>query len=114
MGRIRAVWLLLALPGAAIPLLFLSQWFQTNPISLEALLLAWTADAATLALFWDLGLSAVTLSLAVLAHALSHRSWLPLVCLPATWLVGVSFGLPLFLFFLTRAPRRGLKARDET
>ena len=114
MGKIRAVWLLLALPGAAIPLLFLSQWLQSNPASLEALLQAWMANAATLALFWDLGLSALTLSLAVLAHALSHRSWIVLVCLPATWLVGVSLGLPLFLFFLTRAPRRGLKTRDET
>ncbi len=50
-------------------------------------------------MLYDLTISAVALTVAVLAHAVEKRDWASLVCVPATYLIGVSCALPLFFWF---------------
>ncbi|WP_339947354.1 DUF2834 domain-containing protein [uncultured Albimonas sp.] len=113
MRRLGVLWLLLALAGAVFPLLHFKKWADENGYSLDALFEAWTVNAATEGMVWDLAVAAVALTLATLAHVVARRDWPSLVCLPITWTIGVGAGLPLFLWFLTRKPRQAIKARDE-
>ncbi|MDF2231616.1 DUF2834 domain-containing protein [Albimonas sp. CAU 1670] len=113
MGRLGILWLLLAGAGAVFPWLYFKQWIDERGPSLAGFVEGWTANAAAEGMLWDLAVAAVTLSLAILAHALARRDWISLLCLPVTWVIGVGAGLPLFLWFLTRKPRTIVKARDE-
>ena len=47
-------------------------------------------------------IAAIALTVWVLAETISRRDWLGLVAIPATFLIGVSFGLPLYLFLRSR------------
>jgi hypothetical protein len=66
---------------------------------------AWHANAAASGLVWDLTIAAVTLTLWILAEVAVRRNWGALIAIPATFCIGVSCGLPLYLFLRT-APVR--------
>ena len=53
-------------------------------------------------LIWEGDIAALTLTLWVLAETWVRRNWLALVAIPATFCIGVSCGLPLYLFLRTR------------
>jgi len=68
---------------------------------------AWHANAASSGLVWDLTIAAVALTVWVIVEVVKHRHWLGLIAIPATFCIGVSCGLPLYLFL--RASRGGLR-----
>jgi hypothetical protein len=102
MSPLRALYLALALWGAVHPMVWLAEWVSTNGISLTRLMVAWHANAATSALVWDLTIAAVALTLWICAEVWARKNWLALIAIPATFTIGVSCGLPLYLFLRTR------------
>jgi hypothetical protein len=105
MSPLRWLWLALALWGAVHPMAwFLAHMRQTGS-GLAGLIDAWFVNAATTGLTWDLTIAAVTLTAWIVAETAVRRNWLALIAIPATFGIGVSCGLPLYLF-LRSAPVR--------
>ena len=98
----RILYLILAVVGAVLPMRYFIAWFNENGWSLAAMVEAWHANAATSGLVWDLTIAAVALTVFVIAEATVRRDWLSLVAIPATFGIGVSCGLPLYLFLRSR------------
>lgn len=98
MTALRAVFLLLALWGTVHPMYWFISWFMENGWSLMAMVDAWHANAATSGLVWDLTIAAVALSVWVVAESIRTGNWRSLWAIPATFCIGVSCGLPLYLF----------------
>lgn len=94
----RWVWLALAVWGTVHPMSWFVAWFAENGWSLMGMVNAWHANAATSGLVWDLTVAAVTLTLWVVWESTRSRNWLGLLAIPATFGIGVSCGLPLYLF----------------
>jgi hypothetical protein len=77
-------------------------WFQENGWSLGAMIDAWYVNDATTGLTWDLTIAAVTLTIWIIAEVAVRRNWVALIAIPATYCIGVSCGLPLYLFLRAR------------
>ena len=99
---LRILYLLLAIWGAVHPSIWLFRWFGENGFSVSALFDAWHTNAATSGLTWDLIISALVLTIWIVAETRVRRNWSALWAIPATFLIGVSCGLPLYLFLRTR------------
>lgn len=84
---------------------FLS-WFSENGFNLAGMIEAWHVNDASSGLVWDLTISAIALAIWVIFETLKHRQWHWLIAIPATFCIGVSCGLPLFLFFWLAAPNK--------
>lgn len=97
----RLVWLALAVWGTIHPMVWFVAWFRDNGVDLMGMVDAWHANAASSGLVWDLTIAAVTLTVWVVAEAVRTRRWRGLWAIPATFGIGVSCGLPLFLFLRT-------------
>jgi len=102
MSVLRMVYLALALWGALHPMWYLVPWLMENGVDLHGLVAAWQTNAAATGLFWDLVIAAVALTVWILAEVAVRRNWSALWAIPATFLIGVSCGLPLYLFLRTR------------
>jgi hypothetical protein len=105
MSVLRMIYLALALWGAIHPMYYFIQWFQQNTWDIMAMVDAWHANAASSGLVWDLTIAAVTLTVWIIAEVATRRNWGALIAIPATFCIGVSCGLPLYLF-LRSAPVR--------
>ncbi|MEE3072121.1 MAG: DUF2834 domain-containing protein [Pseudomonadota bacterium] len=95
MSLLRMVYLGLAVWGAIHPMSWFVRWFLENGIDLAALIDAWHVNAATSGLVWDLTISAIALTVWILAEVSVRRNWAALWAIPATGWSGVSWGLPL-------------------
>lgn len=102
MSKLRLIYLTLAIWGAIHPMYYFAQWFSEHGFSLGQMVAAWHANAATSGLVWDLTIAAITLTVWIVAEVAVRRNWLALVAIPATFCIGVSCGLPLYLFLRTR------------
>lgn len=102
MQTLRSVYLLLAIWGAVHPMYYFISWFLAEGFSLMAMVDAWHANAASSGLVWDLTIAAVTLTFWILAEVAVRRNWEALIAIPATFCIGVSCGLPLYLFLRTK------------
>ena len=102
MSPLRMIYLALAVWGAIHPMYYFVQWFGENGVSLAAMIDAWHVNAATSGLVWDLTIAAITLTVFIVAEVAVRRNWIALVAIPATFCIGVSCGLPLYLFLRTR------------
>lgn len=102
MSPLRMIYLALAVWGAIHPMYYFISWFVENGWSLLAMVDAWHANLATSGLVWDLTIAAVALTVFILAETWVRRNWLALIAIPATYCIGVSCGLPLYLFLRTR------------
>lgn len=102
MSVLRMIYLALAIWGAIHPMSYFIQWFQAEGWDLMAMVDAWHANAASSGLVWDLTIAAIALTIWILAEVLTRRNWVALVAIPATFGIGVSCGLPLYLFLRTR------------
>ncbi|SDW59308.1 DUF2834 domain-containing protein [Litoreibacter albidus] len=102
MSKLRLIYLTLAFWGAIHPMYYFAQWFSEYGFSLGQMVAAWHANAATSGLVWDLTIAAITLTVWIVAEVAVRRNWLALVAIPATFCIGVSCGLPLYLFLRTR------------
>ena len=99
---LRVLWLVLAVWGAVHPMYWFVTFLAANGWSPAALLDAWHVNAATTGLTWDLTIAAIALTLWILAEVAMRRNWAALLAVPATFLIGVSCGLPLYLWFRSR------------
>jgi len=105
MSPLRMVYLALAVWGAIHPMYYFITWFQQNTWDIMAMVDAWHVNAAGSGLVWDLTIAAVTLTVWIVVEVAVRRNWLALIAIPATFCIGVSCGLPLYLFLRT-APVR--------
>ncbi|MBL1434976.1 MAG: DUF2834 domain-containing protein [Rhodobacteraceae bacterium] len=102
MSKLRLFYLAMSIIGAIVPLFFMLGWVQ-NGGALMGLLAAWTENGASTGLLWDLIISAIVFSIFALTECIARRDYFPLVALPAMVMIGLSCGLPLYLFLRTRA-----------
>ncbi len=102
MSPLRMIYLALAVWGAAHPLYYFAIWSLENGFGIGAMLDAWLVNAASTALVWDLTIAAIALCVFVIAEVAVRRNWIGLIAIPATFLIGLSCGLPLYLFLRTR------------
>ena len=99
MSPLRYLWLALAVWGTIHPMSYFISWFMENGWSIMAMVDAWHVNAASSGLVWDLTVAAVTLTLWIIAEVAVRRNWIALLAIPATFCIGVSCGLPLYLYF---------------
>ncbi len=102
MSVLRMIYLALAIWGAIHPMSWFIAWFNEHGYDLGLMVEAWHANAATSGLVWDLTIAAVALTVWIIAEVYVRKNWLALVAIPATFGIGVSCGLPLYLFLRTR------------
>lgn len=93
----RFVFFALAIWGAIHPMYYFITWFRAEGFSLMAMVDAWHVNAATSGLVWDLTIAAVALTIWALVEGVSRRNFRSLWAIPATFCIGVSCGLPLYL-----------------
>ncbi|MFQ3252890.1 MAG: hypothetical protein ACJAQU_002168 [Loktanella salsilacus] len=105
MSPLRWVWAALAVWGAVHPMYWFVAWFRTEGWSLPRMIDAWYVNTATTGLTWDLTIAAITLTVWVLAEVAVRRNWIALLAIPATFCIGVSCGLPLYLFLRAKPIR---------
>ncbi|AXI47786.1 K+-transporting ATPase, A chain [Sulfitobacter sp. SK012] len=103
MSILRMIYLALAVWGAIHPMYYFIQWFSQNGFDIRGMVDAWHVNAASSGLVWDLTIAAIALTVWIVAEVAVRRNWLALVAIPATFCIGVSCGLPLYLF-LRSAP----------
>jgi len=98
MAPLRIVYLALALWGAVHPMSWFVKYMRETGTGLKGLIDAWYVNASSTGLTWDLTIAALALAVWVVAESIRHRHWRGLVAIPATFCIGVSCGLPLYLF----------------
>lgn len=79
-------------------MVYFLQWFRDEGFDLIAMADAWHANAASSGLVWDLTIAALALTVWIVAEVVRYRDWAGLIAIPATFCIGVSCGLPLYLF----------------
>ncbi len=102
MSVLRMIYLGLAIWGAIHPMSWFIAWFNENGYDLGAMIDAWHVNAATSGLVWDLTIAAVALTVWIIAETWVRKNWIAFIAIPATFCIGVSCGLPLYLFLRTR------------
>lgn len=98
MTPLRLTFLALAAWGAVHPMLWFVRHMRDTDAGPSSLIEAWFVNASTTGLTWDLIISAIALTTWILAEAIPRRAWAHLIAIPATFCIGVSCGLPLYLF----------------
>ncbi|MDE0983418.1 MAG: DUF2834 domain-containing protein [Rhodobacterales bacterium] len=98
----RWVYLGLAVWGAIHPMYYFISWFRDNGVSLSKMVDAWHVNAATSGLVWDLTIAAIALTVFIVSEVAVRRNWIALIAIPATFGIGVSCGLPLYLYLRSR------------
>jgi Terpene cyclase DEP1 len=98
MTPLRILYLALAAWGAVHPMYWFVTFMNQSGTGLGGMIDAWYVNASTTGLTWDLTISALALSVAVVALAVSRKMWWALLVIPATFGIGVSCGLPLYLY----------------
>ncbi|MFA7434255.1 MAG: DUF2834 domain-containing protein [Gemmobacter sp.] len=105
MSPLRMVWLGLAVWGAVHPMYHMLGWLSANGWSTRAMLREWFGNAASAGLAWDMVIASHALVIWIVAETAVRRNREALLAIPATLLVGPSFGLPLYLFLRSRPVR---------
>jgi len=100
----RLIFAALALWGAIHPMYWFVSYMRQTGTGLSGLIDAWYVNASTTGLTWDLIIAALTLTAWILSEAIPRRNWLALIAIPATFCIGVSCGLPLYLLLRSRTP----------
>ena len=102
MSGLRLLYLGLAIWGAIHPMYYFLGYMSETGTGLSGLIDAWYVNASTHGLVWDLTIAATTLTIWIIAETAVRKNWLALIAIPATFGIGVSCGLPLYLFLRTR------------
>ncbi|MDJ0827512.1 MAG: DUF2834 domain-containing protein [Rhodobacter sp.] len=102
MSVLRMVYLALAVWGAVHPMYYFVRYMRAEGTGLGGLIDAWYVNDSTTGLTWDLTIVAIALTVWILAEVWVRKNWLALVAIPATYCIGVSCSLPLYLFLRTR------------
>jgi len=95
--------LVLTVLGFVVPNVCLIIFFADDGFDLSRYFSLWTASVPSTQLLLDLGIAALAFFVwaAVEGPRAKIKRWW--VCIPATFLVGLCFGLPLFLLMRERA-----------
>lgn len=102
MKPIRLIYLAIAIWGTIHPMYWFLSYMRETGTGLSGLIDAWYVNASTTGLTWDLTIAAITLTVWIIADGISRRDWLSLIAIPATYCIGVSCGLPLYLWLRSR------------
>ena len=102
MQRVRWIFLALAVWGTIHPMSWFITWFNANGYDLGKMVDAWHVNAATSGLVWDLTVAAVALAIWIIVETVQSKRWINLIAIPATFCIGVSCGLPLYIFLRWR------------
>ena len=102
MSPLRLIYLALAIAGAILPLRHFIAWFNENGYDLGGMIAAWNVNAATTGLVWDLTIAAISLTVFIVVETYVRRDYWMLIAIPATFCIGVSCGLPLYLYLRSR------------
>jgi hypothetical protein len=102
MTPLRLLWLALALWGAIHPMYWFVTYMAETGTGLSGLIDAWYVNASTTGLTWDLTIAAIALTAWVIAETARSRDGWRLLAIPATFCIGVSCGLPLYLYLRDR------------
>ena len=102
MSPLRILYLALAVWGAIHPMYWFVTYMRETGTGLSGLIDAWYVNASTTGLTWDLTIAAIALSVWIIAETARSRAWVNLVAIPATFCIGVSCGLPLYLWLRSR------------
>ena len=94
----RIIYLALAVWGAVHPMYYFVSWFQTDGLNLGLMVASWHANAASSGLVWDLTIAATALTVWILYEVSQTRKYGHLISILATFGIGVSCGLPLYLY----------------
>lgn len=94
----RIVYLALALWGAVHPMWYFIRWLRAESWDLMLMVDAWNANAASTGLVWDLTIAATALTLWIIHEVYKGRQYWHSIAILATFGIGVSCGLPLYLF----------------
>ena len=105
MSPVRMLYLALAIWGSVHPMYYFIRWFNENGYDIMAMVDAWHVNDAASGLVWDLTIAAVALTVWIISEVSVRRNWLALLAVPATFCIGVSCGLPLYLFLRSRPVR---------
>ncbi|TFL16463.1 DUF2834 domain-containing protein [Jannaschia formosa] len=97
MTPFRIVMIVLCVLGVVLPFRYFLPWLNANDWDLGAMIEAWHVNDASSGLVWDLTVAAVTLTVWIVWESVTQRRWIGLLAIPATYLIGVSLGLPLYL-----------------
>jgi hypothetical protein len=98
--KLKTIYLVLCVPGAALPLWQIAPWVAANGLDVPLLFRQLFAERVGAFFGMDVIVSAVVLAFFVVSEGKRvRRGWLALV---ATAAVGVSLGLPLFLYMRER------------
>src|SRR6056297_1644025 len=84
--------------GAVHPMYYFMRFLSQQGWDLGVMIDAWYVNDSTRGLTWDLTIAAVALTLWIIAEVAARRNWVALLAIPATFCIGVSCGLPLYLF----------------
>lgn len=98
MTPLRGIYLGLAIWGAIHPMYWFMSYMNETGTGLSGLIDAWYVNASTTGLTWDLTIAAIALTVWVIAETWVRKNWFALVAIPATFCIGVSCGLPLYLY----------------
>jgi len=101
MSTLRMFYLTMSIIGAIVPVFFVLGWLNDGG-ALYGLVAAWTTNGASTGLMWDMIISASVLAVFALSECAARRYYFPLVALPVTLMIGLSCGLPLYLFLRTK------------
>ena len=103
MSGLRIIYLVFVVAGIIMPFRYFIPWFKTNGLNLSLLVDSWHVSNATSGLVWDLTITAAALIFWMTVEVYRRRDyWVLLLCIPATLCIGVSCGLPLYLFLRSR------------
>ena len=98
----RYVFLFLAFVGAILPMYYFVKWFEKFGYDIGAMVEAWNVNDATTGLVYDLTVSAVALLIWIIWETFRNGRLWNLIAIPATFCIGVSCGLPLYLYLRMR------------
>jgi hypothetical protein len=98
----RMIFLALAIWGAIHPMYYFVSYMRAEGTGLGGLIDAWYVNASTTGLVWDLTIAAIALTLWIVFEVWTRKAWLGLLAIPAIYCIGVSCGLPLYLFLRSR------------
>lgn len=110
MTPLRIAYLALAVWGAIHPMYWFISYMAAHPGGLSGLIDAWYVNDSTTGLTWDLTIAAVALTVWIVAECVQRRTWINLIAIVATFCIGVSCGLPLYLFLRSRPAAIAVRA----
>ena len=103
--RTEALWALLAIIGAALPLSRFIPWLVDNGLDISLLFDDLFANRISAFFAWDVIISAVVLALYLILDGSRIAPSKRAIAAAGTLTVGVSFGLPLFFYLRARERR---------